>query len=193
MSLLDDGQLAEMFQRRGNDLTLLDALNEELERRDNEAANDLHIKVVMARRALMRAQPSAEPRRAALRPETLSRLAVCVSPRAGSPRVRMDGRSIATEWKMTNMNRPKRCCGAWRALAVWLSRTAAPARCSSRIARSGSAVSRPQRSFAGTTRHPIFFPPCLMPANKRYRRRSGLLAPSATKERRNASFSSPLR
>ena len=58
LSLLDDGQLAEMFQRRGNDLTLLDALNEELKQRNNEAANDLHIKVVMARRALMRAQPS---------------------------------------------------------------------------------------------------------------------------------------
>jgi hypothetical protein len=35
-------------------------------------------------------------------------------------RIRMDGRSIATAWKMANMNRPKRCCGAWRVLAVWL-------------------------------------------------------------------------
>ncbi len=70
LSLLDDGQLAEMFQRRGNDLSFLDALNEELKKRNNEAANDLHINVVMARRALRRAQPSAQPPRVAPRPET---------------------------------------------------------------------------------------------------------------------------
>jgi hypothetical protein len=44
---------------------LLDALNEELKRRNNEAANDLHIQVVMARRTVVRALPPAEPRRAA--------------------------------------------------------------------------------------------------------------------------------
>lgn len=65
LSLLDEGRLAEMFQRRGTDLPFLDALNEELKHRNNEAANDLHLKVVMARRALVRALPSAEPRRAA--------------------------------------------------------------------------------------------------------------------------------
>ena len=32
LSRLDDGRLAEMFQRRGDDLTFLDALNEELKR-----------------------------------------------------------------------------------------------------------------------------------------------------------------
>lgn len=41
LSLLDEGQLAEMFQRRGNDPTFLDALNEELKQRNSEAANDL--------------------------------------------------------------------------------------------------------------------------------------------------------
>jgi hypothetical protein len=69
LSLLDEGRLGEMFQRRGNDLTFLDALNKELKQRNSEAANDLHIKVIMARRALVRAQPSAEPRRAAPPPE----------------------------------------------------------------------------------------------------------------------------
>ena len=69
LSLLDEGQLAEMFQRRGNDLTFLDVLNEELKHRNNEAANDLHIKVVMARRALVRAQPSAQSRRVAPPPK----------------------------------------------------------------------------------------------------------------------------
>lgn len=70
LSLLDVGGLAEIFRRRGNDLTFLDALNEELKRRNSEAANDLHIRVILARRALARAQPSAEPRRAVLAPET---------------------------------------------------------------------------------------------------------------------------
>lgn len=65
LSLLDERRLAEMFQRKGNDLAFLDALNEELKRRNSEAANDLHIKVVMARRALVRTLASAEPRRAA--------------------------------------------------------------------------------------------------------------------------------
>jgi len=69
LSLLDVGRLTELFQRRGNDLTFLDALNEELKHRNSEAANDLHIKVILARRALVRAQPSAEPRRAVLAPE----------------------------------------------------------------------------------------------------------------------------
>src|SRR5271170_6665999 len=63
LSLLDEGQLAEMFQRRGNDLTFLDALNEELKQRNNEAAIDLHINVVMARRALVRARLGGTPTR----------------------------------------------------------------------------------------------------------------------------------
>ena len=65
LSLLDEGQLAEMFQWRGDDLAFLDALNEELKQRNSDTANDLHMKVVMARRALARAQPSAQPRQAA--------------------------------------------------------------------------------------------------------------------------------
>lgn len=64
LSLLEEGRLAEMFQQRGNDLTFLAALNEELKRRNSDAANDLHVKVLMARRALMRALPSTEPQRA---------------------------------------------------------------------------------------------------------------------------------
>jgi len=48
-----------MFQRRGDDLAFLDALNEELKQRNSDTANDLHMKVVMARRALARTQPSA--------------------------------------------------------------------------------------------------------------------------------------
>ncbi|MGL4964043.1 MAG: STY4851/ECs_5259 family protein [Inquilinus sp.] len=65
LSLLDEGRLAEMFQRSGNDLSFLNALNEELKQRNSDAANDLHIRVMMARRALVRAQPPAEPRHAA--------------------------------------------------------------------------------------------------------------------------------
>jgi len=59
------GRLAEMFQRRGNDLSFLNALNEELKQRNSDAANDLHVRVVMARRALVRAQPSTGSLRAA--------------------------------------------------------------------------------------------------------------------------------
>jgi len=65
LSRLDDGRLAEMFQQRGDDPQLLDALNAELKQRDSDAAFDLHMRVVMARRALVRSQTSAEPRRAA--------------------------------------------------------------------------------------------------------------------------------
>ena len=65
LSRLDDGRLAEMFQRRGNDPQFLDALNAELKRRDSDASFDLHMKVVMARRALVRVADIAEPRRAA--------------------------------------------------------------------------------------------------------------------------------
>lgn len=64
LSLLDEGLLAELLQQRGNDLPFLDALNEELKKRNSDAANNLHIMVIMARRALVRALPSAEPRRA---------------------------------------------------------------------------------------------------------------------------------
>lgn len=65
LSLLNDGQLAGMFQRRSDDRAFLDALNEELKQRNSDTANDLHMKVVMARRALARTQPSAHPRQAA--------------------------------------------------------------------------------------------------------------------------------
>lgn len=72
LSLLDEAQLAEMFQQKGNDLTFLDALNEELKHRNSDAANDLHIKVAMSRRVLAWAQQTAERRRAAPPPEPLS-------------------------------------------------------------------------------------------------------------------------
>jgi hypothetical protein len=65
LSRLDDGRLAELFQQRGDDPQFLDALNAELKQRDSDAAFDLHLRVVMARRALVRPQTSAEPRRAA--------------------------------------------------------------------------------------------------------------------------------
>lgn len=61
LSLLNEGRLAEIFECKSNDPTFLDALNEELKRRNSESANNLHVKVVMARRALVRAQTSAEP------------------------------------------------------------------------------------------------------------------------------------
>jgi hypothetical protein len=69
LSLLHDLRLAEMFQRKANDLAFLDALNDELKRRNSEAANDLHIKVVMARRALVRTLPPSDSRRAAPTPD----------------------------------------------------------------------------------------------------------------------------
>jgi hypothetical protein len=65
LSRLDDGRLAEMFQQRGDDPQFLEALNAELKQRDSDAAFDLHMSVVMARRALVRSQTSAGPRRAA--------------------------------------------------------------------------------------------------------------------------------
>jgi hypothetical protein len=64
LSRLDDARLAEMFQQRDDDPQFLDALNEELKQRDSDAAFDLHMRVVLARRALVRSQRSAEPRRA---------------------------------------------------------------------------------------------------------------------------------
>src|SRR5580704_2280410 len=65
LSRLDDGRLAEMFQQRGDDPQFLDALNAELKQRDSDASFDLHMRVVMARRALLRSQTSAGPRRPA--------------------------------------------------------------------------------------------------------------------------------
>ena len=65
LSRLDDRRLTEMFQQSGDDLQFLDALNAELKQRDSDAAIDLHMKVVMARRALVRAQAPPAPRRAA--------------------------------------------------------------------------------------------------------------------------------
>ena len=54
-----------LFQQRRDDPQFLDALNEELKRRDSDEAFDLHIEVVKARRAFARA---AMPRVAAVRP-----------------------------------------------------------------------------------------------------------------------------
>ena len=65
LSILDERRLSEMFQGRSEDITFLDALNEELKRRNNDATNDLRIKVFMTRRALVRALSPAESRRAA--------------------------------------------------------------------------------------------------------------------------------
>src|SRR6185503_3116053 len=52
LSRLDDGRLGELFQQRRNDPRFLDALNEELKQRNSDDANDLHIEVIRARRAL---------------------------------------------------------------------------------------------------------------------------------------------
>ena len=65
LSRLDDGRLAEMFQQRGDDPQFLDALSAELKQRNSDASFDLHMRVVMARRALLRSQTSAGPRRPA--------------------------------------------------------------------------------------------------------------------------------
>jgi len=65
LSRLDDGRLAELFQQRGNDPQFLDALNEELKQRDSDAAIELQIRVVTARRALVRTSTSGETRRVA--------------------------------------------------------------------------------------------------------------------------------
>jgi hypothetical protein len=64
LSCLDDGQLAELFQQGGDDPRFLDALIVELKHRGGDAAIELRIRVV-ARRALVRSQASAQPRRAA--------------------------------------------------------------------------------------------------------------------------------
>ena len=157
LSRLDDARLAEMFQQRGNDPQFLDALNAELKQRDSDAAFDLHLKVVMARRALVRSQTSAEPRRAARHRNRFTTGCMRFSAR-GSSRVRMNGRSIATEWRIANMNRRKRYCGAWRAPAVWLSRTNAPVLCSLRIARSGSVVSSTSTFLRWDDPAPDLFP-----------------------------------
>lgn len=65
LSRLDDGRLAELFQQRRDDPQFLDTLNAELKHRDSDAAFDLLLSVVMARRALARLQASVGPRRAA--------------------------------------------------------------------------------------------------------------------------------
>jgi hypothetical protein len=61
LSRLDDGRLAELFQERRDDPQFLDALSAELRRRDSDAALDLHMSVVIARRALVRSQTPSEP------------------------------------------------------------------------------------------------------------------------------------
>ena len=142
------GRLAEMFQRRGNDLSFLNALNEELKQRNSDAANDLHVRVVMARRALVRAQPSTGSLRAAPPSEPVHDW-LCGF--LGARKLaRPDGRPIY-RYRMedSEYEQAKRSCGAWRPPVVSPTQITAPARCSSRIARNGSAVSRPQRSFVG--------------------------------------------
>jgi len=54
LSGLDDKQLAAMFRQRCMDPQFLDALNEELKKRDSDEAVDLQIEVVKARRAFFR-------------------------------------------------------------------------------------------------------------------------------------------
>jgi hypothetical protein len=68
MSRLDDARLAEVFRQGSDDPEVLDALNGELKLRHSDAAFDLHLKVVTARRALGRSQTSAEPRRMSSEP-----------------------------------------------------------------------------------------------------------------------------
>jgi hypothetical protein len=65
LSRLDDERLAEMFQQRGDDPQFLESLNAELKRRNSDVAFDLHLRVVVARRALVRSQTPVEPRLAA--------------------------------------------------------------------------------------------------------------------------------
>jgi hypothetical protein len=60
LSRLDDGQLAEMYQQRRDNLEFLDSLNEELKHRDSDEALDLQIEVVKARRSLVSATQAAE-------------------------------------------------------------------------------------------------------------------------------------
>ena len=60
LSALSDGQLAEMFEQRRDDAQFLDALNEELKRRDSDEALDLQIEVVKARRLFTRATRTGE-------------------------------------------------------------------------------------------------------------------------------------
>jgi hypothetical protein len=54
LSRVSDGQLAELFQQKSNDLPFLDILNEELKRRNTDEANHLHVQVIQARRTLVR-------------------------------------------------------------------------------------------------------------------------------------------
>jgi hypothetical protein len=60
LSCLHDGQLAEIFSASANDPAVLDALNEELKRRDSDEALDLQIRVVSARVAIARAAKPTE-------------------------------------------------------------------------------------------------------------------------------------
>ncbi|WP_422017658.1 STY4851/ECs_5259 family protein [Reyranella sp.] len=65
LSLLNEGQLDEMFQQRSSDVEFLGAINEELKRRNSDAANDLHVRVLIARRTLMKAASPTGLKRAA--------------------------------------------------------------------------------------------------------------------------------
>ena len=52
LSRLNEGQLSAVFLRHGGDVSVLQDLNQELKRRNNDAANDLHMKVARALRTV---------------------------------------------------------------------------------------------------------------------------------------------
>jgi hypothetical protein len=64
----DDLRLAEIFDRRGRDPQVLEALNATLKRRSSDAAIELHIKVAAARHALGLSAPHSTARRPAPSP-----------------------------------------------------------------------------------------------------------------------------
>lgn len=61
LSRLDDERLTRMFQERRHDSRFLDALNDELKRRDSDEAIDLQFEVIRTRRALAQAATSDKP------------------------------------------------------------------------------------------------------------------------------------
>lgn len=71
LSGLPDGQLVRLFRERGRDPQFLETLNDELKRRTTDAAIDLQIEVVQARRALWRSASAGRPEAARPRPDAL--------------------------------------------------------------------------------------------------------------------------
>jgi hypothetical protein len=148
LSRLDDGRLAEMFQQRG--------LNAELKQRDSDAAFDLHMSVVMARRALVRSQTSAGPRRVASPSEPVHDWLHAF---LGARKLTRPDERPLYRYRMAD-SEYEQAKEILRRLGASLRRTNAQALCSLRIARSGSVVSRPRLSFDGTIQRPISFHPC---------------------------------